>query len=337
MRLCLSRRRYDALTRAACGRAPHPPAHKPSHATHAQRPLTNSAARHPQHHHHTPHIHLRTATAASRAPRRLLCSASSPKPDKAPSTVARIAASPVTWLSATATLAALYGLYHIQYQRQLHRHRVAGRPDLGGAFALRDVDGKLVTSADLTSKWTLLYFGFTKCPDICPQEMEKISNVLTRLDGRGMEIQPVFITIDPARDDAARLRSYFKNEDFHPRFLPLTGTFDSVRKACRAYRVYFTKPTKEEIARGDYLIDHSIISYLLDPDGHFVEYFGKSLSADEMEAKMHATIAEWERERWLRSTLPVVATAIYGAPAEPSARRVDSLKEELGKAAEGAD
>ena len=76
--------------------------------------------------------------------------------------------SPVTWGSAAATLAGLYGLYQYQYQRQLARQRTSGRPDLGGPFSLLDPDGKPVRSADLHGRWVLLYFGFTKCPDICP-------------------------------------------------------------------------------------------------------------------------------------------------------------------------
>ena len=77
-----------------------------------------------------------------------------------------------------------------------------------------------------------------------------------------------------------------------------------MRAACRAYRVYYTKPTAEEVAAGDYLLDHSIISYLVDPDGRFLEYFGKSLSSDEMFEKMGRVISEWETRRWWDSVLP---------------------------------
>ena len=165
----------------------------------------------------------------------------------------------MTWLSASATLAGLYGLYEYQKQRQATAVRAAGKPDLGGPFSLVDVDGKRVTSDDLQGKWALLYFGFTKCPDICPEEMTKVSDVLKRLDAKGQIIQPVFITIDPSRDTKARLKSYFAEGGFHERFLALTGTHEEVRKACRAYRVYFTKPTPEEVKRGDYLLDLSLI------------------------------------------------------------------------------
>ena len=198
--------------------------------------------------------------------------------------------SPVTWISASATLGALYGLYQFQYTRQLTTQRMAGRPDLGGDFAL---------VAD-----HLLYFGFTKCPDICPDELHKVTAVLKRLENQGQSIQPVFITIDPTRDTKARLKSYFETAGFHPRFIALTGDDAAVKKACRAYRVYFTKPTPEEIKRGDYLLDHSIISYLVDPEGEFADYYGKSLTEDEMFTRVGKLMGDWERQKWWDSVLP---------------------------------
>mmetsp|Transcript_6121 Transcript_6121/g.19278 ORF Transcript_6121/g.19278 Transcript_6121/m.19278 type:complete len:298 (-) Transcript_6121:321-1214(-) len=253
---------------------------------------------------------------------RLLSSAAGPSaPSPSASAARRAMRSPVTWLSAAATLGVLYAGYEWQYQRQLHRQRAAGRPDLGGPWSLVGVDGQRVTSEQLQGQWVLLYFGFTKCPDICPQEMDKLTAVLRSLDGKGQRVLPVFITIDPARDDAPRLKAYFGEGEFHERFLPLTGSFEEVRRACRAYRVYFTKPTADEIRAGDYLIDHSIISYLLSPEGHFIEYFGKSLSAAEAESKMTTLITEWERERYLRATLPQwVAEAMLGPVEVPKGR-----------------
>ena len=220
------------------------------------------------------------------------------------SVAARRLRSPVTWGSAALTLGGLYGLYEYQYRRQLMMQRTAGKPDLGGSFSLVQTDGTPMSDADLHGRWALLYFGFTKCPDICPEEMTKVSEVLTRLDGQGVPVQPVFITIDPHRDTKERLVSYFKDGDFHPKFIPLTGSHEEVKRACRAYRVYFSKPTEEEMKAGDYLLDHSIISYLVDPDGEFVEYFGKSLSANEMEERMRKVITDWENARWWAQVLP---------------------------------
>ena len=179
------------------------------------------------------------------------------------SAAARRLRSPVTWVSASVTLGALYGLYQYLYTRELTALRQAGKPDLGGPFSLVDSDGKRVSSEDFLGQWVLLYFGFTKCPDICPDELHKVTGVLHELEALGQPVQPVFITIDPARDTQARLKSYFAEASFHHKYIGLTGTHDEVKRACRAYRVYFSKPTDEEIRRGDYLLDHSIISYLV--------------------------------------------------------------------------
>ena len=203
------------------------------------------------------------------------------------------------------TLAAL-GLYEYQKQRQMRAQYATGRPDLGGPFSLVDGSGKRVSSESLKGQWVLLYFGFTKCPDICPEELHKVSSVLTRLETeRAQPVQPVFITIDPSRDTPERLKAYFgADSGFHPKWFGLTGTHDEVKKACRAYRVYFTKPTDEEIKRGDYLLDHSIISYLVTPQGDFADYYGKSLSGDEMYERVSKLMRDWETQQWWDSVLP---------------------------------
>ena len=175
--------------------------------------------------------HMRRKTA------RTLCTKPPPKGMEPLSTVGQRLRSPVTWGSAAATLAGLYGLYQYQYQRQLARQRTSGRPDLGGPFSLLDPDGKPVRSADLHGRWVLLYFGFTKCPDICPDELDKVRTVLERLEGRGRDVLPVFITIDPDRDTRPRLKTYFADHDFHPKTLALTGSHEVRRaRATRAAR-----------------------------------------------------------------------------------------------------
>jgi len=256
------------------------------------------------------------------------CSTSGPErgADKHSIAIRRLR-SPVTWLSAAATLGVLYGAYEIQYRQKAYREKSAGRPDLGGPFELLDTEGNTVRDTDFHGKWVLLYFGFTKCPDICPQEMEKVTTVLNELEAKGQHVQPIFITIDPARDTAERLKSYFAESDYHKKFLPLTGSFEKVKAACRSYRVYFTKPTPEEIKAGDYLIDHSIISYLIAPDGQFLEYYGKSKTAKEMESGMSTLIAGWENEKYWRDLLPKpIANTFLGPPEPPRLPRQEMPK-----------
>ena len=108
--------------------------------------------------------------------------------------------------------------------------------------------------------------------------------------------------------------------DFDPRFIALTGEDAEVKKACRAYRVYFTKPSPEEIKRGDYLLDHSIISYVVDPEGEFADYYGKSLSEDEMKSKVGKLIGDWERQKWWDSVLPAWAGSPQMSEGQKKAR-----------------
>ena len=147
--------------------------------------------------------------------------------------------------------------------------------------------------------------------------------MLYGLEAGGKRIQPVFITIDPSRDTKARLKHYFAEHDFHPATIALTGSHDDIKKACRAYRVYFTKPTEAEVARGDYLLDHSIISYLVDPEGNFVDYFGKSLSKDEMQTKMGKAIDGWETSKWWDRMTP--SWMRDEPPAASTGRRPDAV------------
>ena len=135
--------------------------------------------------------------------------------------------------------------------------------DYGSELALRglmavvqvDQDGKPFSDADLKGGWALLYFGFTFCPDICPNELKKITVVVDALDKSwyaGPIVRPVLITVDPRRDSAPKMKDYI--QQFHPRFVGLTGSEDQVRKVTKAYRVYFN-PTNEDDE--NYLVSHS--------------------------------------------------------------------------------
>jgi protein SCO1/2 len=92
-----------------------------------------------------------------------------------------------------------------------------------------------------------------------------------------MEVVPVFITVDPERDTVEQVRDYVN--EFHPSLIGLTGTTDEIRKVARAYRVYYMK-TEEE--GSDYLVDHSIVMYLMNPKMEFVKFYGKNYDADSL-------------------------------------------------------
>ncbi|KAJ4744780.1 hypothetical protein LUZ62_010708 [Rhynchospora pubera] len=144
------------------------------------------------------------------------------------------------------------------------------RPAIGGPFKLLDTEGNEVTEASLTGKWSILYFGYTSCPDVGPKEVEKLSDVTTILESKyNLKITPVYVTLDPQRDSPAQLKAYL--EEFDSRILGLTGSFAAVRQMAQEYRVFFKKV--EEVGQ-DYLVECSHHMYLLDPNLETVRIFG---------------------------------------------------------------
>lgn len=165
-----------------------------------------------------------------------------------------------------------------------------GRPALGGDFDLVDHDGKPRCNKDFLGQWILIYFGFTHCPDICPEELEKMGSVVDTIcrNKQVPELQPVFISIDPERDSPDAVKNYLK--DFHPNLIGLTGSRDQIETASRAFRVYYSEGPKD--SDEDYIVDHTVIMYLLSPDGEFCEYFGQNKSAGEIASGITALMAK---------------------------------------------
>lgn len=151
----------------------------------------------------------------------------------------------------------------------------------GGAFALTDHEGRERTDKDFRGNYMLVYFGYTQCADICPNDLQVLSEALDDLGQRAATIQPLFITADPARDTVAHLKAYVGN--FHPRLIGLTGSEAAVRAAAKAYRVHRLKVTPAE-AKGpmDYLVSHGSLTYLMDRQGRFVTLMPHGTDAKRM-------------------------------------------------------
>jgi protein SCO1/2 len=149
---------------------------------------------------------------------------------------------------------------------------------IGGPFALTASDGRRVTDQDFRGRWILIYFGFTFCPDACPTELAVMAAALDTLGDDAADVQPMLITLDPERDTVEVLRDYVAA--FHPRLIGLTGTLAEIQAVASAYRVFFQKT--EPDANGDYLVDHSSVVYLMDPDGNYVTVFGRDVDAVAM-------------------------------------------------------
>ncbi|MEY4697085.1 MAG: hypothetical protein RIT14_1513 [Pseudomonadota bacterium] len=150
--------------------------------------------------------------------------------------------------------------------------------DIGGPFTLVDTTGKPVTDRDVLVKPSLVYFGYTFCPDICPLDMARTAEAVDILEERGFDVNPVFITIDPARDTSEVLAAFSAN--LHPKMIGLTGTEDQVKAAAQAYKTYFRKQESDDPEF--YLMDHSTFTYLVLPQTGFVDFFRREDSAEQM-------------------------------------------------------
>lgn len=145
----------------------------------------------------------------------------------------------------------------------------------GGPFSLIDHNGVARTDRDFRGRFLLVFFGYAHCSDICPTGLQRMADALDLLGGDGARVQPIFITVDPARDTAQVLKSYVAA--FHPRLVGLTGSEAQVRAAARAYKVHRRKLRDPD--GGAYLVDHSSITYLMGPDGAFVTLFPHNAKA----------------------------------------------------------
>ncbi|KJV09533.1 hypothetical protein VZ95_10915 [Elstera litoralis] len=166
--------------------------------------------------------------------------------------------------------------------------RSTGSPLVGGAFTLVDQDGKTRTQADFAGKLTLVYFGYTFCPDVCPTGLQRLAEGLDVLtEAERAEVVPLFVTIDPARDTSAVLKEYVAQ--FHPALIGLTGTAEQVAVAAKAYRVYYRKSdqTKDQ---ADYLMDHSSIIFVMGRDGTYKAHFTHESKPEDIAAGIRKTL-----------------------------------------------
>ncbi|EGV65955.1 Cu-binding protein [Yamadazyma tenuis] len=189
----------------------------------------------------------------------------------------------------------------IRIQKEVESKRSYGKPLVGGNFTLMDTEGDKFTQENLKNDkkmFSIIYFGFTHCPDVCPEELDKLGEMLTELDKDKIQLQPIFITCDPARDTPDVIKTYLS--DFHPSIIGLTGTYEAIKNTCKKYRVYFSTPPNVKPGQ-DYLVDHSIFFYLMDSEGSFVDVIGREVDSKEGAQKIRdhvdAFIPQAEREK----------------------------------------
>jgi protein SCO1 len=161
-------------------------------------------------------------------------------------------------------------------------------PQISGHFALQTLDGREVTDSTYRGKWLLIYFGYTSCPDICPTVLLRVGQALDSLGSLAERVQPIFITVDPARDTTERLSKYMAA--FNSRIVGLRGNPDQVRDAARQFHVYYAT---RSLGNGDYTVDHSSFLYVVTPAGHFEKLLADSLPADKLATELRMLVSHF--------------------------------------------
>ena len=148
-----------------------------------------------------------------------------------------------------------------------------GQPLVGGDFQLINQDGQAVDQTILNGKWSLVFFGFTYCPEFCPTTLAEMAAVQQQLGEQARDLQMVFISIDPERDTPQALKDYLSSDGFPKGTVGLTGTPEQVAQAARAYRAFYQKVGEGE----GYTMNHALTVYVMGPDGKFRTTLGYGL------------------------------------------------------------
>jgi len=152
-----------------------------------------------------------------------------------------------------------------------------GGAEIGGPFELVLPDGTTVTDRDVITEPTIIYFGYTFCPDVCPIDNARNAAAVDILAEQGKSVTPMFITVDPARDTPEVVGDYIEN--FHPKMIGLTGSDAQVKAASDVYRTFYRK---EEGDPDYYLVSHTVFSYLVLPDQGFVDFFRREATPEDV-------------------------------------------------------
>ena len=156
---------------------------------------------------------------------------------------------------------------------------------IGGPFQLTDQSGAPVTDKSYDGSYRLIYFGYTFCPDACPTELQVMAQAIEAMGAEGAKVQPIFITIDPARDTAKQLAAYVPQ--FDKRLVGLTGSPEQIATVAKAYKVYYAKADQPGGDPKSYGMNHSSFVYLMDPRGNFLTVFPSDMDSDKMAAEIH--------------------------------------------------
>jgi protein SCO1 len=159
---------------------------------------------------------------------------------------------------------------------------------VGGTFSLVDHHGVAVTERTYRGRWVLVFFGFTHCAVVCPRALGRLDEVLDALGPLADAVQPLYVTVDPARDGPEVMRSYL--EAAHPRFTGLTGSDAQIDAAKKAFRVYARRAPDPADPEG-YAMPHTAFTHLLDPAGGHAAHWSDAHDTAAMTAELRALLA----------------------------------------------
>lgn len=162
---------------------------------------------------------------------------------------------------------------------------------IGGPFALTDQDGRRVTDREFAGKYRIMYFGYTSCPDVCPTDMQTLGAAMRALDAKdpavSRRIVPIFVTVDPARDDPAALKAFVSA--FYPRLIGLTGSAAEIAHVAKEYRIFYQ--AQPPAPNGSYVVQHSDSAILFGPDGKPITL----VPVKDTPEAIAATLEQWVR------------------------------------------
>ncbi len=160
-----------------------------------------------------------------------------------------------------------------------------GTGQIGGPFELVNGAGETMTDKDVITEPTLIYFGYTFCPDVCPFDVARNSDALDLLADNGISASAAFISIDPERDTPEVVGEYA--QAMHEKMIGLTGSPEQVKAASQAYKTYYkAHPSDDDL----YLVDHTTFTYLALPEHGVVEFFRREVTPDQMAERVQCYV-----------------------------------------------
>jgi protein SCO1 len=193
------------------------------------------------------------------------------------------------WIAiAVAVIAALAGTVTAAILHRAPQAKAALHPPhIGGHFELLTPDGRTVTDETFRGKWLLIYFGYTFCPDVCPGTLMEMTRAMENIGPLADKVQPIFITVDPARDTPQVMGEYLKS--FDPRFVGLSGTRQQTAAAAKVFHVYYSEK-RLDTNPSEYVFDHSSYIYIMDPNGNFVNLLAGDMPGHEVAKNLKRVI-----------------------------------------------